>query len=108
MAPFQPHVGAFSFAQARTPHAARALLAAAVSAFSLPPLWAELAIGIQTVFYGLAATDTLVPESLAVKRLTSVARTFVVLMAASLCAVSICFIHSRTFWDRPTGQAGRA
>ena len=85
-----------------------ALLAAAVSAFSLPPLWAELAIGIQTVFYGLAAADTLVPESLALKRLTSVARTFVVLMAASLCAVSICFIHSRTFWDRPTGQAGRA
>ncbi|MGH9719543.1 MAG: glycosyltransferase family 2 protein [Bryobacteraceae bacterium] len=71
-----------------------ALLAMAVSSYWLPPYW----MGAQAAFYLAAAADPLIPESSAVKRLTSPARTFVVLMAAALCAASIVFVPETWFW----------
>jgi membrane protein YdbS with pleckstrin-like domain len=42
------------------------------------------------------------PEGFAGKRLTSVIRTFVVLIAAALFAISVYFVPSRFFWSAPT------
>lgn len=74
------------------------LLAMAASCFWLPGIWASLAISAQGLFYGLALLDSWVPDSRRFKPLTSTPRTFVVLMAASLCAVSIFFVPPRTLW----------
>lgn len=75
-----------------------ALLALALSSFRLPPFWAAAAITGQATFYALAALDLVLPEKWALKRLSSPVRTFVVLMAASACAVSIFFIPGQALW----------
>ncbi len=85
-----------------------ALLAAAALSFALPAPWRLPMLAAQAAFYGLASADALVPESRRLKRATSAARTFCVLMAASLCAVSIWFVESRALWGRPTGTRARA
>lgn len=84
-----------------------ALIVMAVCSFFLPPPWAGLAVAPQALVYGIAALDGLIPESFPFKRLSSVLRTFVVLMAAAACAVSICFVRSEVFWSRPTGHINR-
>lgn len=75
-----------------------ALLVLAASSFGLPEPWRMLALCGQAAVYGLAVVDGAVPESSALKRLTSLPRTFVVLMAASLCAVAILFVPARKLW----------
>jgi len=75
-----------------------ALLVAAGTSFGLPGPYRALALGGQGAFYGLAALDGAVPEGSPVKRLTSPARTFVVLMAASLCAVAVLFVPAQRLW----------
>jgi biofilm PGA synthesis N-glycosyltransferase PgaC len=75
-----------------------ALLILAASSFGLPPLWAKLALAGQALFYGLAAIDPWLPAKFPLKRLTSVIHTFVVMMLASLCAVSIFFVPPRSLW----------
>jgi poly-beta-1,6-N-acetyl-D-glucosamine synthase len=91
-----------------------AMIVAAISAQGLPMPWNLWATGIQVAGYGLAVIDPFLPESFPLKRLSSPARTFIVLMAASLCAVSILFIPARRLWketqvsgDAMTGE-GRA
>jgi hypothetical protein len=51
----------------------------------------------------VAALDPAVPEKARIKRLTSPARTFVVLMAAVLVAVSVLFRPGKDLW----GEARR-
>jgi hypothetical protein len=84
-----------------------ALLAAAVSGFFLPRPWAAAGLGLQAAFYALAAVDAWVPERGALKRISSPARTFVVLMAAAACAVSVWFVAGGRLWKptrvRPAG-----
>ena len=77
------------------------ILAAAVTWF-LPRPWNLWAAAAQAVCYGLALLDYALHDDSPLKRLTSPARTFVVLMAASLCAVSIFFIPARVFWKTPS------
>ncbi len=84
-----------------------ALLLAAVSSFWLPGAWAPLAVGGQAVFYGLAAVDRWIPAGLAVKRLSSLCRTFVVLMAAAFCAGSILFVPAGALWKETRVEAAR-
>ena len=72
-----------------------ALILAAISSFWLPPM----VLASQLCFYGLAAIDPAVPEGWPVKRLTSPVRTFVVLMAAALLAVSIVFCPGQDLWQ---------
>jgi hypothetical protein len=81
------------------------LIAIAVSTFSLhgPLFWAALVP--QVAVYGLALLDPLFPRPL--KRLSSPARTFVVLMAAALCAVSILFVPSQQLWKSPTVETAK-
>jgi hypothetical protein len=75
-----------------------ALLILAASSFGLPPVWAKLALAGQAIFYGLAAIDPWLPAKFPLKRLSSVIYTFVVMMLASLCAVSIFFVPPRSLW----------
>jgi cellulose synthase/poly-beta-1,6-N-acetylglucosamine synthase-like glycosyltransferase len=75
-----------------------ALLLIAIASFWLPPPWATLALSVQALFYTLAIADRWIPEETRLKRLTSVIHTFVVLMLASLCAVSIFFVPPRSLW----------
>ena len=75
-----------------------ALLAIAASSFALPDPWRICAWSVQALVYGLAALDVVVPEPWPLKRATSPARTFVVLMAASFCAVAVLFVPPQKLW----------
>jgi cellulose synthase/poly-beta-1,6-N-acetylglucosamine synthase-like glycosyltransferase len=75
-----------------------ALLAMAAASFWLPVFWAKLALGLQGIFYALAAIDRWIPDRWMLKGLTSPIRTFVAFMAAALAAVSFFFVPSSRFW----------
>jgi poly-beta-1,6-N-acetyl-D-glucosamine synthase len=79
-----------------------ALIAIAASCWFLPDPWRTLAVLAQAAVYALAATDTILPEKFPAKKLTSPARTFVVMMAASLAALSIWYRPPQNFWTVPT------
>ena len=55
-----------------------------------------------------AGADFLIPEGFPPKRLTAPVRTFVVLMAASLCAVSIFFVPAGALWGETRVGAAAA
>lgn len=63
-----------------------ALLSIFGASWFLPAPWAVAALTGQMTFYGLALLDTALPARFALKRLSSPARTFAVLMAAALWA----------------------
>lgn len=86
-----------------------ALLAMLIATWFLPAPWAAVAAVPQIAVYGLAAVDRCIPESFGIlKRLSSLARTFVVFMAAAFCAASIVFRNSNEFWTRPTAPKGKS
>jgi biofilm PGA synthesis N-glycosyltransferase PgaC len=69
-----------------------------VSSFGLPRPWAQVLIGVQVVFYGLAALDLLIPVNSSIKRLSTPARTVVTLLAAAALAVSVFFVAPHRLW----------
>ena len=75
-----------------------ALLFLAAASFGLPGGFTPYAVGAQALFYGMALVHPLIPHSWRVSRVSMMVRTFVVLMAASLCAVSVLFVPARTLW----------
>lgn len=75
-----------------------ALLGAAASTPWLPAPWHMAAGAAQAGLYGAGLADLLIPEGNPAKRLTSPARTFLVLMAATFCAASILFRPRGNFW----------
>ncbi|MGA8029458.1 MAG: glycosyltransferase family 2 protein, partial [Bryobacteraceae bacterium] len=75
-----------------------ALLAIAISSFSLTGPWRMLAMASQAVFYGLALVDPAIPERNPLKRYSAIVRAFVVLVAAALCAVAVFFVPARVLW----------
>ena len=75
-----------------------ALAAVFVSSMWLPPPWAKLALAGQSAFFWVAVLDSWIPDRGLIKRITSAARTFLVLMAAAVCAVSILFSPDKEFW----------
>ena len=76
------------------------LLTALVS-FGLPHPWNWIALIPQAVFYLLAAVDGMVPAGSMPKRITSLARTVVSLLAASVMAMRFFFVGPRDLW-KPT------
>jgi cellulose synthase/poly-beta-1,6-N-acetylglucosamine synthase-like glycosyltransferase len=78
-----------------------AVLTLAASSLALPDPWRTLAVIGGLLFCFLAAVDPLLPQTSSVHRLSSVARTFLVLVAASFCALGIFFFPHRLFW-KPT------
>ena len=77
-----------------------ALLVIAVTSLGLPGQWASLAVATQVIFYGLAVADLVIPATSRLKRISSPARAFVVMMAAVLCAASILFVPATSFWKQ--------
>jgi cellulose synthase/poly-beta-1,6-N-acetylglucosamine synthase-like glycosyltransferase len=75
-----------------------ALLAILAASFWLPPFWSLPAISLQAIFYALAAIDPWIADRWALKRLSSPARTFAVLMMAALASISFFFVPSSRFW----------
>jgi len=84
-----------------------ALIAAAVASFGLPAPWDRAALAAQALFYLAALADSWLPRRNPLRRITSPARTFTVLVAASLCAVSILFVPSRILWKETQVSAGQ-
>jgi cellulose synthase/poly-beta-1,6-N-acetylglucosamine synthase-like glycosyltransferase len=78
-----------------------ALLLIFLSSFFLPQPWPAITVGVQALFYALAAVDLMVSERSSLKRITSPVRTFVVLMAAALCAIVVWFVPPEKLW-KPT------
>jgi biofilm PGA synthesis N-glycosyltransferase PgaC len=68
------------------------------ASFGLPAPWNLLMIAGQAAFYLLAGIDLLLPERFALKRITSPARTFVVLMAAAWCAAFFPLLPKQMLW----------
>ena len=83
-----------------------ALLLIGLASFWLPVPWSRLALSSQAILYGFALLDLLISERFPLRRLSSPISTFVTLMAAALCAVSILVLPARRFWSVP--QAGAA
>ncbi len=81
------------------------LIAVGIGSLLLPGPWRITALASQALLYGAAAVDRWVPESVPIKRLTSTARTFVILVLAAFVAGSILFRPSRSFWKHATGTA---
>jgi biofilm PGA synthesis N-glycosyltransferase PgaC len=74
------------------------LLVLAVASFGLPAPWRGIVLAGQAVFYGLALADTWIFKPRLLKRLSSSAHTFVVMMVATLGGLSVFFIPPRTLW----------
>jgi cellulose synthase/poly-beta-1,6-N-acetylglucosamine synthase-like glycosyltransferase len=74
------------------------LLIFAAASFGLPAPWREIALAGQAAFYGLALADAWIFKPRLLKRLSSSAHTFVVMMAATLGGLSVFFIPPRTLW----------
>jgi biofilm PGA synthesis N-glycosyltransferase PgaC len=77
------HFGSHKLGRLLLPYA---LLLMIISAPALPGMLAWIAITGQALFYGLAALDGRIPPAWPLKRASSIARTFVVLVAAALWA----------------------
>jgi biofilm PGA synthesis N-glycosyltransferase PgaC len=77
------HFGSHKLARLLLPVA---LLLMAASTLWLPGVWAWIMLTGQGAFYALAALDASVPAGSPLKRASSIARTFVVLVAAALWA----------------------
>jgi cellulose synthase/poly-beta-1,6-N-acetylglucosamine synthase-like glycosyltransferase len=85
-----------------------ALLLAAVATFGMPSPLRELCLAAQAAVYLTAAVDDYLPDGFPLKRLSSPVRTFVTLMIAAFCAVSIFFRSSDQFWKQATGSSSSA
>ena len=81
------------------------LLALAISSFGLPAPWRVSAIAAQAAFYLCAAADHWVPPASAWKRVSSPARTFVVMMAAAVAGLSVFFVPARSLWKVTSAPA---
>jgi biofilm PGA synthesis N-glycosyltransferase PgaC len=71
----------------------------------LPAPWRETALAGQALFYGMAAADPLVPQRIPLKRATSAARSFVVMMAAAVCGLAVFFVPARRLWKQTGSQS---
>ena len=77
-----------------------ALLALLISSFWLPDPFRLVLLACQAVVYGLALLDFIVPRSSPLKRLSTAASTFVVLMAAAFCATPALFVSAQRLWKQ--------
>ena len=77
-----------------------ALLSAGISSFFLPAPWNTVAVEAQAGAYLLALAHPALPSGFPLRRVTAPLRTFVVLMAASLCALAIIFVPARVLWKQ--------
>jgi len=98
------HFVSYKFARLVLPFA---LLALAGFSAGLPSPWNWWALAAQAGFLLLALCDLWMPDNSPLKRLTSPIRTFTVLMASALCAVSIFFLPSASLWKASQTRQAR-
>jgi hypothetical protein len=79
-----------------------------ISSFWLAPPWRTTALTFQAALGLVALTDIVMPQKFWLKRVTSPVRTFIVLMAAALCAISIFFVPASRLWSAPDGRTSTA
>jgi biofilm PGA synthesis N-glycosyltransferase PgaC len=77
------------------------LILIGIDSFLMPRPWNLAALAAQAAFYICAAIDGWIPQGNPVKRITSLARTVVSLLAASVVALRIFFVPPRELW-KPT------
>jgi biofilm PGA synthesis N-glycosyltransferase PgaC len=75
-------------------------LAALGSAFWLRSPWREATLGSAVTVTALAAFDSLLPQVWRIKRITSPARTTLVMLAASLCSITVFLVPPQRLWKR--------
>jgi len=75
-----------------------ALLGLLVCSFLLPEPWRWLTCAAQLGGYGLAVVDGWIPAGMKIKKLSSPARTFVVMMGAAVLALKVFFVPPRSLW----------
>lgn len=76
----------------------------AVASFGLPSPWREGVIAGQAAFYVLALADLWILKPRGLKRLSSSAHTFLMMMIATLGGLSVFFIPPRTLWKVPAAE----
>jgi biofilm PGA synthesis N-glycosyltransferase PgaC len=81
-----------------------ALIVAAVTSFYLDDPWRGIAIAAQATFYLVALVDLRVSDDAAIKRLSATVRSFVVLMAAALCAALVLVRPPGEIWKETEVQ----
>ncbi len=77
----------------------------ALTSFTLPRPWNYFALLAQGLFYLAAAVDGGIPQRNPLKRITSIARTVVAMLAASVVALKVFFVSPRDIW-KPTQIPG--
>ena len=75
-----------------------AVILGAVTSTALPQPWRSEVLLAQALVYALSLADLIVPRGLALKRITSLSRSFIVLLAAALFAVRVLFPNARNLW----------
>jgi cellulose synthase/poly-beta-1,6-N-acetylglucosamine synthase-like glycosyltransferase len=73
-------------------------IALLLSSLRLPAPWNVLWAGCEAAFGGLAFADRRIPQRSILKRISSPARTFVVLMAATVQGLKVLFVPPRSLW----------
>ncbi|MGA8594759.1 MAG: glycosyltransferase family 2 protein [Bryobacteraceae bacterium] len=68
------------------------------SSVRLPSPWNVLLVGFQVTIGGLALCDPRIPQRSALKRISSPARTFLILMAATVQGLKVLFVPPRSLW----------
>jgi hypothetical protein len=89
------HFWSYKFGRLLLPFA---LLLASISSLLAGAGFAVFGMAVQVVIWTAFLLDPAIPERTLVKRLTSPIRTFVVMMAATLCAASILFVPPERLW----------
>jgi cellulose synthase/poly-beta-1,6-N-acetylglucosamine synthase-like glycosyltransferase len=74
------------------------VLALLIAGLRLPLPWNLLVAGSAAVFGGLAAIDRGIPQRSILKRISSPARTFLILMLATIEGLKILFVPPRSVW----------
>jgi hypothetical protein len=74
------------------------VLAAAISGLLAGGWLGVFSAAVQVIAYGAALLDPKIPERTLFKKLTSPIRTFIVMMLATMCAVSIWFVPPERLW----------
>jgi poly-beta-1,6-N-acetyl-D-glucosamine synthase len=69
-----------------------------LSSVRLPSPWNVLLVGSQVTIGGLALCDPRIPQRSALKRISSPARTFLVLLAATIQGLKVLFVAPRSLW----------
>jgi poly-beta-1,6-N-acetyl-D-glucosamine synthase len=105
LGPYPFHFFSYKVSRLLLPYAL--LIIAVSSPFLTPAPVAIAVVAAQLLFYGLAALDNAVPDGSFLKKISSPARTFCMLMAASLRSVSVLFVPAANLWKTTHVRAAK-